>query len=548
MKNKIKYIFIFLIIVISLFLLKAFFKPGFYSSHDGHHQLIRMAVFDQGLKDGQFPVRWAGSAYHKYGYPLFIFTYRTPFIIGEFFRGIIGLSYMWTIKSVFLLTYAGSGITMFLFLNHLADKKWKAFIGTLFYQIAPYRFSNIFVRGALGEATIFMFLPLIFLSIHRLEKKQAVNIVLGAVALALALMSHAMVFYLFLPFILLYYLYFFIRAEKKLLYVKKVFLQGLLSLGVSAYYWLPALIAKQNIVFNEFIKKIHLKHFPTLKQIIYSPWGFGFSMPGVEGDMMSFQLGIGQWAVLGFATFFFLYQLLKKQSKRTELGILSLFLTALAIFMSLKFSIPVWKILVKGLAVDFPWRYLSAAVFFSSIAATVFLSGLKDNAALMAAILLVPLLVYSNRNHLGINKTLVYPDEELVRSVDTSNSYAEYAPKQIRNEEVGEADPFFQDKSGDAEYELVKKDSDEAVIKAAVASEKASVLLKTTYFPGWKVTVNGEKSAAEEEKGRIKLTLPKGEHQVRVHFKGSKPIIIANYLSFFTISSCLILLLIRRFN
>ena len=83
---------------------KALFHSGFYTSHDGEHQLVRQYVFEQGLKDRQIPVRFNRQLYNGFGYPLFFFTYRLPFYSGEVFR-IAGFSFADSIKAVFFVAY-----------------------------------------------------------------------------------------------------------------------------------------------------------------------------------------------------------------------------------------------------------------------------------------------------------------------------------------------------------------------------------------------------------------------------------------------------------
>src|SRR3989339_1567277 len=88
---------------------KALFHSGFYTSHDGEHQLVRQYTFEQGIKDRQIPVRFSRQLYNGFGYPLFFFTYRLPFYFGEIFR-VAGLSFADSVKAVFFVTYITSGL------------------------------------------------------------------------------------------------------------------------------------------------------------------------------------------------------------------------------------------------------------------------------------------------------------------------------------------------------------------------------------------------------------------------------------------------------
>jgi len=184
MCTKLKNFFwIVLLLLLAFFGVKALFHPRFYTSHDGHHQLIRLMHFDRGLRDGQLPVRWAGTALEGYGYPLFIFTYRLPFWIGEAWR-LLGNSLVDSVKFSFVLAYWLSGITIFLFLRDFVRNKSAAFLGTAAFLWAPYRFSAAgehFIKLWFRETklrlladltTLFSFGGVIFYLFHsRIKKK-----------------------------------------------------------------------------------------------------------------------------------------------------------------------------------------------------------------------------------------------------------------------------------------------------------------------------------------------------------------------------------------
>ena len=86
--------------VISLVGSKALLHSGWYTSHDGEHQLVRQYIFDRAIKAGHIPPRIDRQLLNGLGYPLMTFTYQLPFIIGEPFR-LIGLSAQDTVKIVF---------------------------------------------------------------------------------------------------------------------------------------------------------------------------------------------------------------------------------------------------------------------------------------------------------------------------------------------------------------------------------------------------------------------------------------------------------------
>ena len=110
------------LIIISLFTLKSLFHTGFFTSHDGEHQIVRLMHFHQGLVDGQFPVRWASTALDGNGYPLFVFTYRLPFWVAEVYYTLFP-NLANAIKFAFIVSYLLSALTMYWFTFVISKNK-----------------------------------------------------------------------------------------------------------------------------------------------------------------------------------------------------------------------------------------------------------------------------------------------------------------------------------------------------------------------------------------------------------------------------------------
>src|SRR3989338_510683 len=89
-------VFLFIILT-SIFTLNDLFIPGFYTSHDGPHQVVRAYYYHQLLWEGQIPPRYVGSLNFGFGYPLFIFSYHLPWLMTEVFR-LLGSTVFGSIK------------------------------------------------------------------------------------------------------------------------------------------------------------------------------------------------------------------------------------------------------------------------------------------------------------------------------------------------------------------------------------------------------------------------------------------------------------------
>jgi len=550
MKKK-ELLFIIFIILLSVFGVKALFYPGFYTSHDGRHQIIRLMHFHQGLKDGQFPVRWAGTALSGYGYPLFVFTYRLPFWISEGWY-LLSSNLGDAVKFCFIVTFIASGLTMYYFAKEIWESKLAGLLSAVLYLWAPYRFLNIFVRASLGEAVFFAFIPLLFLGVWKISKKQPkAGQLLVIFSLTSLILSHALVLSIwFIPVAGWYLVNYFYTADKKeylSINLRSVFL----SLLLTVYYWLPAALERKYTYFSGSIGNYFKDHFVSLRQLIYSRWGYGFSMPGVENDMMSFQVGISHWLIVLLTVLVVLRVLVfkKKQSK----GLLSQQLFFLAVFfLSLFFMLPIssffYRTINNFFVIDIPWRFLGVSVFSASVlAGGVLKYSINQKLKFFILAVIILLSLYGNRNHLRVNKYLFYPEKEYWQSTETSNQYNDYAPRWFSLSKFDQKDPQFELLKGEADFNLLQRKSNLFAFKSKVNSDRAEIALKVAYYPGWKTFVNGEQTKTiYKEDGRIKVILDKGVYDVVLRFEETNLRKFCNYLSLLTAVFLVVKLNLRK--
>jgi len=290
MKNiKIEKYWLTILLVLFFPAIWALFVPGFFGASDDIH-IAWLFEMDRSLKSGQMPPRYVPDLSYGFGYPLFNFVFPLPFYVGEAFH-LLGLSLVDSIKAVFLLATVLSGVFMYLLMKNLVKTTFLAILGSVLYVYAPYRATDLYIRGAIGEIVAFAFLPLIALSVLRVteEKFDKKWLGFGGLAVAGLALSHNITTYMFLPFIFIFGVIrlVFLKSKdiKRLFSFLGIFLFGLL---ITLYFWLPALLEsglmKYDTVFD------FRDHYPTLKQLITPYFGYGASVPGPY-DGLSFFLG-----------------------------------------------------------------------------------------------------------------------------------------------------------------------------------------------------------------------------------------------------------------
>lgn len=524
--KKIDWLIFFFIILTSVYTLKDLFIPGFYTSHDGPHQIVRLYYFDQAIKSGQFPPRWASGLLNGFGYPLFIFSYHLPWFMAELLH-LSGLSIIDSVKMTFLLGFILSGITMFIFQKEMFGRL-AAFVGTFVYLFAPYRFSNIYVRAAIGDATAFIFPPLLFWGIYKLKQSRKIIpfwIAISAIAMAGLLLSHAMVF---LFFFLAYGLYFlisvFFTKEKVRLSISWIS-TILLGFGISSYYFIPSIIERNNTKFTDIMGSAFTGNtFLKFQQLLYSSWGYGM-MNANEGGM-SFQVGIVQWLIVLIVIIILLHQIVSKKLNSELIFYPVLFF--LSIVLMFQFSLPFWKLLSKIALIDFTWRILPVTVFAASVLGGILISKVKF--PYLAAFLIIFIALYTNRNHLRINQSLDWSIPFYLKLEKTTNSYDEYTPKWVNQGSVEKPKPKieFMDGTGEIKMQNDTPYSQEFLVETV---KPVKLRINTIYYPGWNVNVNGKLQKIDYDQGLIEFPLNQGNSQISVYFTETPLRTAANLIS-----------------
>lgn len=523
--KKIDVLVILFIIFASLFTLKDLFLPGFYTSHDGPHQIVRAYYYHELINNGHFPPRYVFGLNWGFGYPLFIFSYHMPWLIAEIFAK-FGLTIIDSVKMTFLIGFILSGIFMY-FYQRMLFGRIAAFVGSLIYLYSPFRFANIFVRSAIGDATALIFAPLSFWAFDLIRTSKKINflyLIFFAISLTALLISHAMIFFFFFGSLVLYSLYHLIINKNK----KNLFLSIILSLILfsfySSYYLLPSLLERKFTKFSSIMNPLStVTNFPSLSNLIYSPWGYG-TVDAAFGPM---SLSIGPVLIFIFliSLICVLYLLLKKKSlnkSKISYGLIFVLIFAFTIYLMRPISLYFWKTLSEYFIIDFNWRALNLTVFAASMLAGWLIFQLKSKKilAVVSAFTLIVLAFYTNRNHLRINQSLDWSVPFFLKLEKTTNSFEEYLPKWAATHFIKEnslkivpSDRFS--------YEIVKESDNYYELQLNV-KESGHITLNVSYYPGWYAYLNGKPIKIDyEQKGLIEIPLSPGRQHLIVKFRST---------------------------
>ena len=474
-KNK---LWIFLIVLCAAPALWGIFHPGFFISDDGSWMVIRLSAFYSAFSSGQFPTRFLPQLNNGFGYPVADFLYPLFLYVGSVLH-VVKIPFVWDVKLILAGSIILSGIGMYLFLTkHFS--KFSSFFGAITYIYLPYHLYDVYVRGSVGEVVSLAVVPFLFWAI---EKD---SLVLSAIFLGFLIPSHNTLALFFLPFAVLY-------ALVKKMSVKKILAIVALGLGLSAFFWMPALFDKQFTVFDSVA--------------VANP-----SMYFV--DRVSYLL-IGWIALATFGAIFFF-----KSSLKDKYVIFFFLIGLISLFSSFSISSVFWHSKLLSEFVQFPFRFLSIFLICEAFLAGYCIEKFKNK---MIPTVLFVLILFASAAPYIVPKSYSYqPDSFYATNVGTTTVQNEYMPKWVTTLPTSAASHSFTN--------LYQKGT--RVAFTANMEKDAAVTINFVYFPGWVATVDKRYvSLSANKSGLLQLQIPKGQHTVDVWFTETPFRLLADIIS-----------------
>ena len=506
----------FIILAVSLLYSRPFFNQGYFPTDDGEWAIVRLSEMIRELKDFQMPPRWSDYLNHGYGYPLFSFTYPLPYYLGSFVH-LFGLGLTETVKFLFVISVLLSGIFMYLLGKELIDKK-AGIVAALFYVVSPYRLTNLFVRGSLGESLNFAVFPLLcYGSLVYLKKKNKWSFLLTSFSLAILILTHNASALLFFPFWILFLMtinyYYKGNLKQLLIYYLPVILLGI---GVSAYFLFPAIFEKKYIVLSQ-------KSLANIGEYFVSPYNLGFL------NIAGFLLGVFSLIVAknreGKNLYYILFFLIPAVSGMFFLNSLSSFF----------WTMPPLNWL------DFPFRLLGPLTFLISLGAAFVV---KNKIMLRIGYVIIVITILYNLQQVTVKEYFVKPDSYYTTNDATTTSNNELTPVWVKEKPTNRYQSKVEVIQGQADINSLEYSSNK--ISFDLTSKTVStIVINTLYFPGWKIKLNGEEIPLEieDKKGIIIFDIPSGKFRVSGKFTETGIRQAANLVTLFTLLFCLMIII-----
>lgn len=479
-----------LVIVLTIF---PFFHTGLFDVHDPT-SAFRLYTLVETLKSGQFPAAWSNLLNFGYGYPIHLFYAPLFTYLGTLFVPLTG-SYEIAVKiSLFVASLVGT-VGIYKLLRSYGT--YPSILGAVAFTYLPYRASALYVRGSYAEFLAMSILPWVIYYWTKPQNSKK-TILLTSIVTALFTLSHNTLPVLVAPIILLMIIIF----QTK--YLKGSALSLLATFGLSAWFILP-IIFERDFVQVETVARLtdYRDHFLSLSQLWFSPWGYGGSAKGVEGDHMSFMIGKGQ-VILSLLGITFL--IAKRMWKYLALFGFTL---ALSVFLSLPQSSALWRIFPILSVMQFPWRSLALVGVGVATLSGLSILFVPQKLRLIACIVLSGILIYTNLSYF-------HPQEYRNYNHDILSSQNNLDP--LVRDKIPEYLPTWMPSP------LPRKDDGLTRTSTAVYGEFSSeldspIFLNTAFSPQWSLTVDGHHQAIRPDlNGTIITTgtISSGKHIVEL--------------------------------
>jgi hypothetical protein len=501
------------------------FQFKLMSGHDSLAYLPRYVEFYQGLRDGEIVPRWAADLGAGYGEPTFNFNPPALYYLVSAFHA-IGFTFIASEDLAVFVLLLAAGAGMYLLACDVFGRHG-GLVAAVAYVFSPFLLMRLYVGHALADFTAFAFMPYAFWAISGIDRgSTSRRFLTGAVAVALLMLSSISVAVMVLPALALF-LALKATSGKDLAALLRGGACVALGLGLSAFFWLPAIRETQfvHISRREAGSLNFHNHFVYIWQLVYSPWGYGLSVPGWH-DGLSFAVGPVHLLLTGVALLL-VRRIWRASAPAGALVAASLVIVVGSVFFATNASLFIWEHVSVLHPLQFPWRFLTLIALATSLFCGVPFLLLRDAPRQLVNVLMVALIAaifVLNFRHADPQTFLKTTDADYsphnIATEGLAATAREFEPIDVQQFPSTPAQEPLTVTAGIAAYRVIERTPILQSFRIHVDKD-AQLRLSTFYFPGWKVYVDDGATAVSHSnsQGLMEFRLAPGDHNVRVAFE-----------------------------
>lgn len=536
-----------IILGIALLATSPMMQTYLYNGDDLCYHLARLEGLKDGILDGQIPVNILPDGLKNHGYLNAMYPYLFLYV-GAFLR-ICRVSLALSYKVLILLANLGAAVSAYVAVKSMVQSRRSVILAVVLYTLMPYRFTNIFSRGDLGEILALVFWPLVIAGLYHVilgDRRKWYFLVIGfSGALQSHILSAAFVAVICVVTALVYVGR--IIRDKRYVEIGKA---AGLSMLLNMWYLVPFMtyyymedICKDSLRWSSYFEQsINLSNL-TQSLSLY--------------NKQYFSLGLALLGCLGIGV---IYLLCEHRSQKADLDGYLLYLLVMGCILAFMTTgyFPNRTLLANSLfeniatMIQFPWRFLGPACACMMFVGVIGLS--RSNilkpfrniifALLIGLNLLVIVSVPTDNNHMP------YDNPEAVASKGHESKLVAniglFYPHEWRldgaSDERLTSSVIASDMNNITIYDYQKKGT-KAVISYSATTDRGYIELPMLSYLGYRAyDENGQKVEIRRgDAARIRLAVTGDgiEHHIHVRYGPVPAFVIANVISALTIAGCI---------
>ena len=527
--------------------------PGIVNTRaggDAPFLLQRVQGIAQNLRTGNLPARWMADGAHGLGYPAYVFYAALPYYIAALLSE-LGLGVLWGLKLTQTLAFALAGVATYGLARELGARRTGALLASAVYSTAPFHLVNVYVRGdSLSEFFAMALFPTLLWLLRRLASRPTAGRCAAlAAAYAALVLSHNISALLFSPLLGIWLLgEVFVRPRegrwRRLLWGGSALGLGLL---LSAWFWMPALRETSLVQLGDqtsgyFHFAGHFRGLDLLQPRLIHSYR-------IDGDHDPFSMGCVQTVIMGLGLIAVIWGALRRRRLAWEDALLALTLLG-ATWLITPTSRWIWEHVPLLDYTQFPWRWLSIQALAGALLVprieTLWREHRADHLIALggSALVLLAGLAGLHIDRLPLQTGDITPERLMLYETYSGNIGSTVRHEYLPSEMIprphtsgvqleGGAKPTPLALEGTLVSAAQGEQTPESEHWRITVSERALLAFHTTFYPGWEATVDGVPQGVEPLPGLglIGLRLEPGEHDVRLHYEGTRTQCVARLLS-----------------
>ena len=547
---------VFLVVLMLICAGPIIFGKSVPSHADWHIHMERAYNFKRCFWQGQWLPRWIDA--QAYGYGLPVFNYYAPLVYYFYiFIDLVFRNAVLSIKWIYILPMILSIICGYIYLRKYCSAIATT-IATVFIALSPAIHMYVYNNNWPGSVWAIPFLFLLLYGIDSFENssssKNLKSFLITSLSYGLLCLTHIATAFTFTLLLVPYFLLN-LNIHRTKAFVKNFFLSLGLGGSLAAFYLLPAILEKNLVHADEVLKRGPLWDFS--KNFLYTfldrdvNEGYAWAI----FDHRYYEVGN---ALFGLAVFICIIVLvlnmdwIKRFFKEPFRVTSAITMFTISFLMMTPLSFFIWLMIKPLHTIQFPWRFTSLIIPFGALLLAYSFDLITKlnkekrfnpeyKVIAYTTSILLAILFYVD--FINAYRWKWVPEHTLLKAAKSiSWSNEEYRPNLTgdpnwRNIDLGQDfSPQIDSSNSNTDISVQKWISHSRIFE--VFSEiPHSIRLKTFYFPGWNIYVDGKKidASMDPKMGSIIFNVAPGKHEIRIEFELTPIRKYSIYISLFSL-------------